>query len=96
MEPGCIIDGAVPRTLTERCFRLYEWAQDTGEFSREQLTRMLMLAADSETIERYDPDPWENEDRMIEIIREVLPEHLDVYQYAGDVMIGETNEDGGE
>lgn len=92
--PAVIIDGNVPRTVQERCWRIYEWAQGTSLFTREQSSRLLTLAEDSETISDDDPDAWENEDRMLGVVWEVVPDGFKLILEAGDVIIAESAEGG--
>ena len=90
--PAVVIDGSVPRTVSERCWRIYEWAQGTSLFTREQSSRLLTLAQDSETIADDDPYQWENEDRMLAVVVESVPDGFELVLEAGDVLIVENEE----
>lgn len=84
IEPGCIIDGAVPRTPQERCKTLLAYIDGKGQ-------EVMVFQTEIET--NYDDEDYEwveLELDIINLLEDTLPDNYYVMLDAGDVLVVES------
>lgn len=86
IQPGVLIDAAIPRTPRQRCELLVKTLEDYGSgLAAEECRKALEL-------QLQDDEWWEVEDEILGHIAYALPGHLIITLDGGDVVIADMEE----